>query len=508
MKLIRTAQTEPAADQEQDLQPAGGKPWRVLVVDDEPDIHTLTQLNLRGFSYAGRTLELLHAGSEQEARTLLQQEQDIAVALIDVVMETDNAGLQLVEHIRNDLNNRMMRLIIRTGQPGVAPERDVINNYDIDDYKDKTELTAQKLYTTVRTALKAYHDLKVIDANRRGLDLILSVTPKLYLQQQEMSVFFSGVLTQVASLCNVDTGIMDASLNGFVATLEGTADIHAGIGEFATPQGQNRAAEINRLCLAAVKGGSYPAGLPDDSLFVPLAFHEQTIGYIYLEGFSNLEKKDDHLVHVLANQVSGALLNQMLQNNLREANQHALHMLAVASEYKDVDTGKHIQRIHHGTTLLALACGVPPETAGQYGEASILHDLGKLGIPDAILQKPARLTPEEFDTIKQHTVLGEGIIGDNPWFDLARQCSISHHEHWDGNGYPNRLKGEEIPLIGRIVAVIDVFDALTSKRPYKEPWDIVSAVAEIERCSGTQFDPVVVSAFLRLYSDGSLGRLA
>ena len=506
MKLIRTAQ--PAAVAEQTQPTGSGHPWRILVVDDEPDIHTLTQLNLRGFSYAGRNLELLHANSDKEARSLLQQEQDIAVALIDVVMETDNAGLQLVEHIRNDLGNSLMRLIIRTGQPGVAPERDVINNYDIDDYKDKTELTAQKLYTTVRTALKAYHDLKVIDANRRGLDLILSVTPKLYLQQQEMSVFFSGVLTQVAALCNVDTGIMDASLNGFVATLEGSTNIHAGIGAFSTREGQTRAGEINRICSTAILTGSHPGGLPEDSLFVPLAFHEQTIGYIYLEGFSNLNEKDDHLVHVLANQVSGALLNQMLQGNLRKANQHALHMLAVASEYKDVDTGKHIQRIHHGTTLLALACGVGAEAAGQYGEASILHDLGKLGIPDAILQKPARLTVEEFDKIKQHPVLGGGIIGENPWFDLARQCAISHHEHWDGNGYPNGLKGEAIPLIGRIVAVIDVFDALTSKRPYKEPWSIDNAVKEIDRCSGTQFDPAVVAAFLRLYHDGSLNSLA
>jgi response regulator RpfG family c-di-GMP phosphodiesterase len=504
MKLIRTTPTAAAI---QGQQSAMSSPWRVLVVDDEPDIHTLTQLNLRGFSYAGRGIEMLHAYSEKEARTILQQNQDIAVALIDVVMETDSAGLQLVEHIRNDLNNRLMRLIIRTGQPGVAPEREVINSYDIDDYKDKTELTAQKLYTTVRTALKAYHDLKVIDANRRGLDLILSVTPKLYLHQQEMSVFFSGVLTQVAALCNVDTGIMDASLNGFVATLEGSSNIHAGIGAFSTPDGQTRAGEINRICSTAIQTGNHPGGLPEGALFVPLAFHEQTIGYIYLEGFCNLNAKDDHLVHVLANQVSGALLNQMLQDNLRKANQHALHMLAVASEYKDIDTGQHIQRIHHGTTLLALACGVDTETAGQYGEASILHDLGKLGIPDAILQKPARLTTEEFDKIKQHPALGGCIIGDNPWFELARQCTISHHERWDGNGYPNRLKGEEIPLIGRIVAVIDVFDALTSKRPYKEAWDIDNAVQEIERCSGSQFDPTVVASFLKLYKNGSLNRL-
>ena len=159
--------------------------WKVLVVDDEPDIHEITKLNLKGFQFADRQLEFLHAYSAEQAKEILQQHSDIAVALIDVVMETDDAGLKLVEYIRKPLANMMIRLIIRTGQPGQAPERYVIDNFDIDDYKDKTELTTQKLYTTLRSALKSYRDLLSLDMNRRGLIQILDATPDIYSASQK-----------------------------------------------------------------------------------------------------------------------------------------------------------------------------------------------------------------------------------------------------------------------------------------------------------------------------------
>ena len=139
-------------------------PWRILVVDDEPDVLELTELCLRGFSYDGRELELLRAQSARQAREVLEREEDIAVALVDVVMETDDAGLRLVDYIRKERDDHFIRLVIRTGQPGAAPEREVIDRYDIDDYKDKTELTAQKLYTSIRSSLKAYRDVRTMMA--------------------------------------------------------------------------------------------------------------------------------------------------------------------------------------------------------------------------------------------------------------------------------------------------------------------------------------------------------
>lgn len=503
MKLVRQGATDSAAATAADIHP----PWKVLVVDDEPDVYAVTALSLRGFRYAGRGLQLLKALSGREAREILDREPEIALALVDVVMESDDSGLQLVEYIRHQLGNPLIRLIIRTGQPGIAPEREVIDNYDIDGYKDKSELTAQKLYTTVRSALKAYHDLKVIDANRKGLDLILNATPNLYLHQiAEMEVFFSGVLMQVAALCNVE-GVLIASLNGFVATLGLQTEIRAAIGGFAGPEGQARALAIHERWAKPLLAGEDVGPLPEYVVLAPLAIKQTPVGYIYLEGVAELGKNDRHLITVLANQVSAALHNLALQEDLKEANSQALSMLAEASEYKDEDTGAHLQRMRQGTVMLALRCGVEPELATRFGEAAILHDVGKMGIPDHILQKPARLDAEEFEQIRRHTVIGESILGRSRWLQLSRDCAMTHHEHWNGRGYPRGLSGEEIPLIGRIVAVMDVFDALSHRRPYKEAWPLEQVVEEIRRGAGSQFDPQVVAAFLALHDAGQLQQL-
>ena len=144
-------------------------PWKLLVVDDEADVRNLTLLTLRNMSFAGRPIHFIEAASAAEAIQRLQDNDDVAIALIDVVMESEDAGLKLVETIRGEMNNLMIRLVIRTGQPGLAPERSIIDHYDIDDYKDKTELTATRLYTTIRSALKAYRDLLLLKTAEQAL---------------------------------------------------------------------------------------------------------------------------------------------------------------------------------------------------------------------------------------------------------------------------------------------------------------------------------------------------
>ena len=189
---------------------------------------------------------------------------------------------------------------------------------------------------------------------------------------------------------------------------------------------------------------------------------------------------------------------------LDKAHKHTLYMLAVASEYKDPETGGHIKRIVKLSTDIALELGIKPKRAERIGNDSILHDLGKLGISDYILLKPGKLTDIEYETIKQHTLIGAKIIGEDDWFIHARQIALSHHEKWDGSGYPNGLEGEAIPIAARIVAVADEFDALISRRPYKEAWSLIKAIETIKKEAGTHFDPRVVEAFLSLYKKGRL----
>lgn len=177
--------------------------------------------------------------------------------------------------------------------------------------------------------------------------------------------------------------------------------------------------------------------------------------------------------------------------------------LARAAEFRDNETGMHVVRMSRYCHVIAREYGMSEEDAEIILNAAPLHDVGKIGIPDAILLKPGRLDPEEFDVIKTHCEIGHTIIGTHKsaLLQTAAQVALSHHEKWDGTGYPKGLSGEEIPLAGRIVAVADVFDALTSDRPYKKAWSVENAVDEIKKGSSLHFDPALVEAFIRRLPD-------
>ncbi|TAN47869.1 MAG: response regulator [Methylococcaceae bacterium] len=204
-----------------------------------------------------------------------------------------------------------------------------------------------------------------------------------------------------------------------------------------------------------------------------------------------------------------ALESLELNRQLEQANQtlkhsylNAVTMLSMACEGKDEDTGFHVQRVQHYTEALALELGVAADEAEHMGLMSILHDVGKLYVPDAILKKPAKLDAEEWAIMQQHAQYGVKILGDNPFYEMARLIAGAHHENYDGSGYPNRLAGADIPLPARIAKLADVFDALTSERPYKAAWPMEKALECINGQAGTHFDPQVVAAMNTLVEKG------
>ncbi len=183
-----------------------------------------------------------------------------------------------------------------------------------------------------------------------------------------------------------------------------------------------------------------------------------------------------------------------------------LERLAQAAEYRDDDTGQHTQRVGQVAARLAEVLGLPTGEVDLVRQAAPLHDVGKIGISDTILLKPGKLTPEEFATMQNHTTIGARILARSrhPLLQKAEEIARTHHERWDGSGYPQRLSGEAIPLAGRITAVVDVFDALTHVRPYKSAWTVEEAIAEIVRQRGRQFDSRVVDAFMHMIENGDI----
>jgi putative two-component system response regulator len=192
---------------------------------------------------------------------------------------------------------------------------------------------------------------------------------------------------------------------------------------------------------------------------------------------------------------------------LEHARVEMIERLAVAAEYRDEDTSRHTRRVGTLSARLARALGMPDHDVHLMTRAAALHDVGKIGIPDALLLKPARLTDEETRIMRTHTTIGAHILGEStdPLLQLAEVIASSHHERWDGTGYPHRLSGDAIPLPGRIVAVADAFDALTHDRPYRPARSLSDALQEIEAGRGTQFDPDVVAALRSLAEDDVSG---
>ncbi len=217
--------------------------------------------------------------------------------------------------------------------------------------------------------------------------------------------------------------------------------------------------------------------------------------------YDNMEQQKDQLEVAVRERT--AALNEaiskltQIQVDLRNSQEETIYRLSRAAEFRDDETGQHLQRMSRYCQLIARRIGLDEATCEMLRIASPMHDVGKLGIPDRILLKPGRLTPEEFAVMKGHAEIGYRILvgSDATPLKMAATIAHTHHEKWDGNGYPRGLKGEEIPLHGRIAAIADVFDALTSARPYKPAWKLDDALNLMRTNSGAHFDPTLIDVF-------------
>ena len=198
---------------------------------------------------------------------------------------------------------------------------------------------------------------------------------------------------------------------------------------------------------------------------------------------------------------------QKRRAKLEQQNRQTMGMLATLVEARDTDAGAHLHRIQHFSRALALHIGLSRQQAQEIADASMMHDVGKANVPDAVLKKAGPLSPEEWLIMQGHTVWGDHLLTDHHDFEVARWVARSHHEHWDGGGYPDGLSGQQIPLAARVVAVADVFDALISYRPYKQPWPPHAAILELQRMAGSHLDPTIARAFVELWEQGAIAAI-
>ncbi|MBU1229981.1 MAG: DUF3369 domain-containing protein [Proteobacteria bacterium] len=478
-----------------------GGMWKILIVDDEAEVHDVTKLVLSGFTYKGRGLHFLSAFTGREARELLVAHPDIVVILLDVVMEENDTGLKLVQYIREVMQNHFVRIILRTGQPGQAPEERVIIEFDINDYKEKTELTAQKLITTIVSALRTSCDIATIEANRRGLEKIIEASENIF-ELQSLEKFSTGVLTQLTALLALQRDALVCQASGFAAVgHQGQFSILAATGEFQQHIRKNvedvLPAEIHEIFVRTVQQRS--------SLFFN---GKRYMGYfcsrngsesvIYLEGCVQLSDLDRQLVEIFFANVSIAFDNLHLNKEVEDTQREIIHTLGETIEWRSHETGNHVRRVAEYIYILAKRFGLPEAECQLLRLAAPMHDVGKLGIPDSVLNKPGLLTPEELILIQTHPAIGYEILksSQRPMLKAAAVISLHHHERYDGTGYPSSLAREGIHVYGRLGAVADVFDALMSDRIYRPAWPVAQVAEHFLKERGRHFDPRMTDILL------------
>jgi len=470
------------------------KPWKVIIADDEEEVHIMTRMVMRKFHYQDRPMELLTAYSGEETKRLMKEHQDVAIVLLDVVMESENSGLEVVKFIRDELRNPFVRIILRTGQPGQAPQDDVIRNYDINDYKSKTELTVQKLYTAIIASLRSYTDMLHIEKNRRGFELILNQSRELF-KLTELQ-FEAIMVKHIQEILAIETSFLMPMSAMVVDNSDSLYSVVRGFGKYSESVGinLNSVEHSTLLTILALAKKDESVVLSHDMLVLCVSDTEAVMRYLIVDTPYEFTELQYDLIKVYANNAIVVYQNVLLNSEIIETQKEVIVTLGEVVETRSKETANHVVRVAEYSYLLALLFGLTEEEANLLRLASPMHDIGKVGIPDHILNKPGKLTPEEFEVIKTHTLIGHDVLKQSKRQILktAATIALSHHERWDGKGYPYGKSGLDIDVYSRITSLADVYDALSHKRVYKEAWPNEQVISYIQGESGKMFQPEIV----------------
>ncbi|MBN2897286.1 MAG: DUF3369 domain-containing protein [Clostridia bacterium] len=485
--------------------------YKILIADDDEEVHTITKMILNDFEFDGLGLSFIDTFSGDETKKVLRDHSDIAVAFLDVVMEEHHSGLEVVEYMRNTLKNHMTRIILRTGQPGEAPEEQVIRDFDINDYRLKTEMTVKRLYTTLYSALRNYRDLNKLDNHRRGLEKIIQTSANLF-KHNSLTEFLTSILSQLSEFYKNTPELIYfrddhfKSMGGFV-TLDkrDIPTIVAATGKYEPYIGKS-IQEVEELKNISVHmQNNYDNGTSityvGNGFIIKTSSKNNLNNYIFIEGEQDVFDFD--LINLFLTNYSVALDNYILTNMISTTQKEIIITLGEVVEKHFDETSGHVKRLSEMMYKLALHMHFSYSECEVLKVASTMHDVGKIAIPDNILKKPGRLTPDEFEVVKEHPVIGYKILSksDLEILKVAAEIALNHHEKWDGTGYPSGLSGQGIPLYSRMLAIIDVFDAMTHERVYKEASSIESTLEYIKDEKGKHFDPKIVDIFISNIED-------
>ncbi|WP_298369005.1 response regulator [Azospirillum sp.] len=485
--------------------------FSILVVDGTPTLLTLAEEALADLSVDGASVRLIGASSAAEARQALYDSPEIAVILLEPVLEQERAGLDLIAHIRNDLGNQRTRVVVCTAHPDSINEEEVISGADVSDYRAKATLTPRALRTAVTGQLRAFASLQALAAGRKGLARMLVATTGL-LELRTPETLFPNILPRVVGLLGIGRHAL-LCIQGDTQPRDRKIRVRASIGRFA-PWKDVELSALGEARIEAALARLSPSSetiVEADFCALRLRANGGVTGMIYVEGRNDGTAREWQLLELFRNKCAIAFENALLFEELNIAQKATVLAMGSLTEYKDNAAPGHLQRIERLVGEIArelLARGqfsdeLDAECVEKIGLAALLHDVGMMSVSDETLGMPGELASNDLVAIRRHTEIGHRILSavaaplrGRSLLSIAAEIARYHHERYDGSGYVEGLAGDAIPISARITAVADVFDALITHRPYRSAWTVEQAIDWIRARSGQDFDPRVVEAFL------------
>ncbi len=470
-----------------------GEDYTILVVDDQNEVLESVSPLLRREGY-----NVVCTQSGVEAVEAVRNK-DIDVMLLDYFMP-GMTGEDVVREIRKF--DRELFILLQTGYSGEKPPLEMLRLLDIQGYHDKTE-GPDKLLLWVAAAIRSCAQMRVNKHMREGLTCILNSVPHIFRMQAFIEL--------LRDILNHLTGLTDYE-NGFITieNLNSKGIYVCGKGRFEGLTDRQIMENSIRTDFIDHARENNEIVRADNILVLPVLNNNEWIGIIYLENCLLDKEEYIDLIKIYVNQAVEAIINIQLHEQVVTAKEkikdsylqlkktyfELIESLTKAVDAKDSYTAGHSTRVSLYSRVIGKSLGLSKKELTRLKVAALFHDIGKIGIPDSVLLKEGRLTDEEFATIKTHTVTGSKILSPVTLLSDIVPGVKHHHEKFDGSGYPDGLSGEDIPLDARILAIADSFDAMTSDRSYRRKMSYEAALSELEKCSGSQFDPKLARLFV------------
>ena len=474
------------------------KPWVILSIDDDPPVHELTRLLISDFVFEGRPLEIHFLNSGLEARSFMQQHGDVALLFLDVIMESDAAGLELARYIRDDLGNHFSRIVLRTGQSGQAPEEAVIREYDIDGYLAKTEMGPARMHSILYSMLRSYRDICSLQRNRLALSQVVESITSIN-STDNLTSFASALLNQIAALMS---GVQDAMLLERVkkSGLDSFC-ILASSGRFSSRLGECSIDSLEERVQERISDAiEHSESKQQDNFYI--FYNQVSVGMeclLYIENSKEMSTAEIKLLDLFIYHVGLTHGSLLRKEKAVEGQRMLIRILGESIDTQPKESQAHQHRVGEICRLLAALSGMDREEVEMIARAAPLHDIGKSLIPNHIIDKSGKLDADEWSLMQHHTQLGYELLNraESPTLRMAAAIAWQHHEQWDGQGYPQHLKGDDIELAARITLIADVFDSLCTDASYRNAVSEEEALNMIKDESGSRLIPHWLTSFLR-----------